>query len=79
MGVVEINWFGWQISASILLLGFAFVLALLILGTIAALVLPAIQPGKWADLIAVTGDPLQNIRLLEDVKFVMKGGIAFKQ
>jgi imidazolonepropionase-like amidohydrolase len=38
-----------------------------------------IEPGKWADLIAVAGDPLQNIRLLEDVKFVMKGGIAFKQ
>ncbi len=34
----------------------------------------AIEPGKWADLIAVAGDPLQNIRLLEDVKFVMKGG-----
>jgi hypothetical protein len=26
----------------------------------------------------VSGDPLQNIRLLEDVKFVMKGGVAFK-
>ncbi len=38
-----------------------------------------IEPGKWADLIAVSGDPLQNIRLLEDVKFVMKGGIAAKQ
>lgn len=37
-----------------------------------------IEPGKWADLIAVNGDPLQNIRLLEDVKFVMKGGVAFK-
>ncbi len=38
-----------------------------------------IEPGKWADLIAVSGDPLQNIRLLEDVKFVMKGGVTFKQ
>ena len=37
-----------------------------------------IEPGKWADLIAVTGDPLQNIRLLEDVRFVMKGGMTFK-
>lgn len=37
-----------------------------------------IEPGKWADLIAVNGDPLQNIRLLEDVKFVMKGGVGFK-
>lgn len=38
-----------------------------------------IEAGKWADLIAVSGDPLQNIRLLEDVKFVMKGGVTFKQ
>lgn len=37
-----------------------------------------IEPGKWADLIAVSGDPLQNIRLLEDVKFVMKGGVTVK-
>src|SRR5262245_33635971 len=31
-------------------LGFLGVLALLVLGTIAALILPAMQPGKWADL-----------------------------
>src|SRR5262245_51164125 len=31
-------------------LGFCVVLALLVLGTVAALVLPAMQPGKWADL-----------------------------
>ena len=37
-----------------------------------------IEPGKWADLIAVTGDPLQDIRRLEDVQFVMKGGVTFK-
>lgn len=37
-----------------------------------------IEKGKWADLIAVKGDPLANIRLLEDVKFVMKGGVVFK-
>lgn len=37
-----------------------------------------IEPGKWADLIAVSGDPLQNIRVLESVKFVMKGGVTFK-
>ena len=37
-----------------------------------------IEPGKWADLIAVKGDPLQNIRLLEDVKFVMKAGVSVK-
>ena len=37
-----------------------------------------IEHGKWADLIAVTGDPLQDIRRLEDVQFVMKGGVTFK-
>lgn len=38
-----------------------------------------LEKGKWADLIAVSGDPLTNIRLLEDVKFVMKGGVVFKK
>ena len=33
-----------------------------------------IEPGKLADLVAVQGDPLRNVRVLEDVKFVMKGG-----
>ncbi|HKZ01474.1 MAG TPA: amidohydrolase family protein [Pyrinomonadaceae bacterium] len=37
-----------------------------------------IEAGKYADLIAVTGDPLTNISLLEDVKFVMKGGKVIK-
>ena len=37
-----------------------------------------LEKGKFADLVAVDGNPLENIRLLEDVKFVMKGGeIAF--
>lgn len=35
--------------------------------------------GKQADIIAVEGDPLQNIRVLEKVGFVMKGGVVFKQ
>ena len=39
----------------------------------------AIKPGAFADMIAVSGDPLQNIRLLEDVAFVMKGGVVYKQ
>ena len=38
----------------------------------------SIKPGKFADIIAVTGDPLQNIRLLENVEFVMKDGVVYK-
>jgi imidazolonepropionase-like amidohydrolase len=34
----------------------------------------AIEPGKWADLIAVDADPLQDVTTLEHVKFVMKSG-----
>lgn len=34
----------------------------------------AIEPGKFADIIAVGGDPLQDITQLEHVHFVMKGG-----
>ncbi|MBZ5721795.1 MAG: amidohydrolase family protein [Acidobacteriia bacterium] len=37
-----------------------------------------IEPGKWADLIAVDGDPLQDITTLQRVKFVMKGGDVVK-
>ena len=39
----------------------------------------SIKAGKSADLIAVDGDPLANIRLLEDVAFVMKEGVVYKQ
>jgi imidazolonepropionase-like amidohydrolase len=38
-----------------------------------------IEPGLLADLVAVAGDPLANVKLLEDVKFVMKGGVVYKQ
>jgi imidazolonepropionase-like amidohydrolase len=38
----------------------------------------SIEPGKYADLIAVSGDPISNISTLEDVKFVMKGGKVIK-
>jgi imidazolonepropionase-like amidohydrolase len=34
--------------------------------------------GKWADIIAVDGDPLQDVTTLERVKFVMKGGDVVK-
>jgi imidazolonepropionase-like amidohydrolase len=37
-----------------------------------------IEAGKWADLVAVSGDPLKDITELERVKFVMKSGIVFK-
>jgi imidazolonepropionase-like amidohydrolase len=39
----------------------------------------SIAPGKRADLVAVAGDPLTNIRLLESVGFVMKDGRVYKQ
>src|SRR5262249_61867202 len=38
----------------------------------------AIEPGKFADLIAVDGDPLAQIVLLQNVQFVMKGGAVVK-
>src|SRR5688572_21635728 len=37
-----------------------------------------IESGLLADLIAVDGDPLANVAVLEDVKFVMKGGVVYK-
>ncbi len=38
----------------------------------------AIEPGKYADIIAVDGDPLKDVTTLERVKFVMKGGETVK-
>ncbi len=38
----------------------------------------AIEAGKWADIIAVDGDPLQDVTTLEHVKFVMKSGEVVK-
>src|SRR3954471_13653958 len=37
-----------------------------------------VQAGRYADLIAVPGDPLQDVRVLEHVPFVMKGGAIVK-
>jgi imidazolonepropionase-like amidohydrolase len=37
-----------------------------------------IEPGKWADIVGVDGDPLADVTTLERVKFVMKGGEVVK-
>lgn len=39
----------------------------------------AIAAGRFADLIAVEGDPLADVSLLQSVRFVMKGGVVVKQ
>jgi len=38
--------------------------------------LGTLEPGKYADLIAVPGDPLADITALDGVGFVMKGGVV---
>jgi imidazolonepropionase-like amidohydrolase len=38
----------------------------------------AIEPGRYADFIAVAGDPLRSIGELEQVRWVMKGGAVAK-
>jgi imidazolonepropionase-like amidohydrolase len=38
-----------------------------------------IAPGKFADIVAVEGDPLQEIARLEHVDFVMKAGVVYRQ
>jgi imidazolonepropionase-like amidohydrolase len=37
-----------------------------------------LEPGKWADMIAVDGDPTKDVTILEHVKFVMKAGTVYK-
>jgi len=37
-----------------------------------------LEPGKWADIIAVEKNPLDDVRVLQDVKFVMKAGVVYK-
>ena len=38
----------------------------------------SLEPGKRADLIAVEGDPLEDVTVLKSVGFVMRGGVVFK-
>lgn len=38
----------------------------------------SLEPGAWADIIAVDGDPVKDVTTLERVKFVMKGGEVVK-
>jgi imidazolonepropionase-like amidohydrolase len=38
----------------------------------------SVEKGKFADIVAVSGDPLVDITEMERVKFVMKGGVVFR-
>jgi imidazolonepropionase-like amidohydrolase len=38
----------------------------------------ALEAGKWADIVAVDGDPTKDVTILEHVKFVMKAGAVYK-
>jgi imidazolonepropionase-like amidohydrolase len=39
----------------------------------------SIRPGRYADVVAVSGDPLQDIKELEKIQFVMKGGVVYRR
>jgi imidazolonepropionase-like amidohydrolase len=41
--------------------------------------LGSIEPGYAADIIAVSGDPLRDVSILQDVRFVMKDGVVYKK
>jgi imidazolonepropionase-like amidohydrolase len=37
-----------------------------------------LEPGRFADIVAVRGDPTTDVRLLETITFVMKGGVVVR-
>jgi imidazolonepropionase-like amidohydrolase len=39
----------------------------------------ALEPGYYADIVAISGDPLQDISAVQNVMFVMKGGVIYKR
>jgi imidazolonepropionase-like amidohydrolase len=39
----------------------------------------ALEPGYFADVVAVPGDPLEDVSVLGKVSFVMKGGVVYKK
>jgi imidazolonepropionase-like amidohydrolase len=39
----------------------------------------ALEAGYFADVIAVSGDPLQDVSVLGNVSFVMKGGVVYRK
>ena len=41
--------------------------------------LGTLEPGKLADIVAVKGDPVENIKVMFDVTFVMKDGVVYKK
>jgi imidazolonepropionase-like amidohydrolase len=41
--------------------------------------LGTIEPGKFADIVGVPGDPLSDVSVMEKVDFVMKGGVLYKK
>jgi imidazolonepropionase-like amidohydrolase len=41
--------------------------------------LGSLTPGKWADIVAVSGDPLKDIHNMEKVVFVMKNGVVYRK
>lgn len=41
--------------------------------------LGTLTPGKWADIVAVSGDPIKDIQSMYKVVFVMKNGVVYKQ